>query len=107
MKFVQSEVKVSVNLILSSPVDTTFIETERETLLAPYEDKSRVLKTLRYLSEVMVNGTDIPGLQGKPGVMPAPLPQVDEEYQRGFKQVCLTTRQFNHRSLDNKLLVMI
>ena len=68
-------------------MDTTFIETENETLLAPYEDKSRVLKTLRYLSEVMVNGTDIPGLQGKPGSMPAPLPAVGGEYQRGFKQV--------------------
>ncbi|XP_063685704.1 uncharacterized protein LOC134819615 [Bolinopsis microptera] len=72
---------------ISGNIDTSFIEKESDYLLAPWDDKSGMLNTLRYLSEVMVNGTDIPGLQGKPGANPIPLAPVEEVYQRGYKQV--------------------
>ena len=85
-------------------VDTSFIEKESDYLLAPWDDKSGMLNTLRYLSEVMVNGTDIPGLQGKPGANPIPLAPVEEVYQRGYKQVGNETCPLNSGLLYGNLI---
>ena len=42
---------------------------------------------LTYLAEVMVNGTNVAGLKGTPGPVPASLPNVTGTPPRGYKQV--------------------
>eukprot|EP00116_Pleurobrachia_bachei_P005257 sb/3465519/ len=75
-----------INIFIS--VDTSFIEKESAILLAPLDNDSIALKTLRYLGEVLVNGPNIPGIQGKPGALPDPLPTTaGSTPPRGYKQI--------------------
>ena len=56
-------------------------------------------QTLTYLAEVMVNGTDIAGLQGTPGPVPAPLPAVSGTPPRGYKQVIVPKLALGNQQL--------